>query len=153
MHHASPLSIPGPRCSLGFLICSFLPPLFVAAEEVSRAEMERDDGDINPDSEGALPGLNRIMSAKVLLESPSFCRHVGSGDPTICKRISSMSEGREWGVGCMVLGSAFGAPQIFAPNRSETLQNKAFGTSRLKIGAPQKRRFNDDVSNAPFSAL
>ena len=26
----------------------------------------------------------------------------------------------------MVVGSAFGVPQIFAPNRSETLQNKGF---------------------------
>ena len=33
------------------------------------------------------------------------------------------SEGQEWGVGSVVVGSAFGAPQIFAPNRSETLQN------------------------------
>ena len=70
------------------------------------------------------------------------------GSSQICS-----SEGREWGVGSVVVGSAFGAPQIFAPNRSETLQNKGFGASRLKIGAPQKRRFNDHGSNAPFSTL
>ena len=46
-----------------------------------------------------------------------------------------------------------GCPQIFAPNRSETLQNKGLGASGLKIRAPQKRRFNDHGSNAPFSAL
>ena len=51
----------------------------------------------------------------------------------------------------MVVGFAFGAPQIFAPIRSETLQNKCFGASGLKIGAPQKR--NDHGSNARFSAL
>ena len=37
------------------------------------------------------------------------------------------SEGREWGVGSVVVGSAFGAPQMFALNRSETLQNKGLG--------------------------
>ena len=63
------------------------------------------------------------------------------------------SEGREWGVGSVVVGSAYGAPQIFAPNRSETLQNKGFGAPGLKIGAPQKRRSNDHGSNAPFSDL
>ena len=52
------------------------------------------------------------------------------------------SGGREWGVGSVVVGSAFGAPQVLAPNRRE-----------LKIGAPQKRRSNDHGSNAPFSAL
>ena len=67
--------------------------------------------------------------------------------------ISSCSEGREWGVGSVVVGSALGAPQIFAPNCSESLQNKGFGVSELKIGAPPKRRFNDHRSNAPFSAL
>ena len=64
-----------------------------------------------------------------------------------------LSEGREWGIGSVVVGSAFGAPQMFAPNRSETLQNEGFRASELKIGAPQKRRFNDHGSNAPFSAL
>ena len=63
------------------------------------------------------------------------------------------SEGREWGVGRILVGSAFGAPQIFTPNRSETLSNEGFGASGLKIGALQKRRFNDHGSNAPFSAL
>ena len=67
--------------------------------------------------------------------------------------ISHFSEGREWGVGSVVVGSAYGAPQMFAPNRFETLQNKGFGASGLEIGAPQKRRFNDHGSNAPFSAL
>ena len=37
----------------------------------------------------------------------------------------------------------WGAPQIVPPNHSETLQDKGFGASELKIGAPQKRRFND----------
>ena len=66
---------------------------------------------------------------------------------------SPVSEGREWGVGSVVVGSAFGAPQIFAPNRYQTLQIRLFGASGLKIGAPQKRRLNDHGSNAPFSAL
>ena len=44
---------------------------------------------------------------------------------------------REWGVGSVVVGSAFGVPQIFAPNRTETRQNKGLGVSGLKIGAPQ----------------
>ena len=57
------------------------------------------------------------------------------------------------GVGSVVVRSAFGAPQMFAPNCSETLQTKGFGVSGLKIGAPQKRRFNDHRSNAPFWAL
>ena len=65
-------------------------------------------------------------------------------------RKSFQSEGREWGVGSVVVGSAFGAPQIFAPNRSETLQNKGLGASGLKIGAPQKRRFNDHGANRPI---
>ena len=62
------------------------------------------------------------------------------------------SEGREWGVGSAVVGSAFGAPQIFAPNCSESLQNKGFRAIGANIGAPQKRRFNDHGSNAPFSS-
>ena len=56
------------------------------------------------------------------------------------------SEGREWVVGSVVVGFAFEAPQIFAPNRPKTLQNKGFGAS-------PKHRFNDHRSNAPFSAL
>ena len=56
---------------------------------------------------------------------------------------------REWGVGSVVVGSALGAPQIFAPSRSETLQTKGFGASGLKIGVPQKRRFDDRGSKAP----
>ena len=35
--------------------------------------------------------------------------------------------GPKMGIGSVVVGSAFGAPQIFAPNRSETLQNKGLG--------------------------
>ena len=46
-----------------------------------------------------------------------------------------------------------GYPNFFAPNRSETLQHKGLGACGLKIGAPEKRRFNDHGSNAPFSAL
>ena len=70
-----------------------------------------------------------------------------------CHFLVTFSEGREWGVGSVVVGSVFGAPQIFAPNRSETLQDEGFGASGLKIGVPQKRRLNDHGSNAPFSAL
>ena len=40
------------------------------------------------------------------------------------------------GVGSLVFGSAFGAHQIFAPNRSGTFRGEGFGASRLKIGAP-----------------
>ena len=42
--------------------------------------------------------------------------------------------GQEWGVGSVVVGSAFGAPQISAPNCPESLQNKGFGENR---GAPE----------------
>ena len=53
------------------------------------------------------------------------------------KRNKVWSEGREWGVGSVVVGSAFGAPWIFAPRRSETLQNKGFQASGLQIGTPK----------------
>ena len=76
-----------------------------------------------------------------------------SENPSLCSQLIFLSECREWGVGPVVVGSAFGAPQMFAPNRPETLQNKDLGCSGLKIGAPQKRRSNDHGSNAPFSAL
>ena len=42
-----------------------------------------------------------------------------------------ISEGQEWGIGYVVVGSAFGAPQIFASNHSPTLQNKGFGAFGL----------------------
>ena len=61
------------------------------------------------------------------------------------------SEGREWGVGSVVVGSAFGWPQIFVPNGSETLQ-RVLGRWTENWGAP-KRRFNDHGANTPFSAL
>ena len=38
-----------------------------------------------------------------------------------------VSEGREWGVGSVVVGSVFGAPPIFGPDHSETIQNKVLG--------------------------
>ena len=62
-------------------------------------------------------------------------------------------EGREWGVGCVDVGSTCGAPETFARNHSEILQNKGIRASGLKIRAPKKLRSNDDRSNAPFSAL
>ena len=40
----------------------------------------------------------------------------------------------------------WGAPDFFAPNRSQNLQNKGFGGSGLKVGAPKKRRSNDQGS-------
>ena len=76
---------------------------------------------------------------------PSLLRLACFHARSVCKL--AKSEGRKWAV---VVGSAFGAPQIFAPNRSETLQKNGFGASGLNIGAPQKRRFNDHGSNAPF---
>ena len=54
------------------------------------------------------------------------------------EELVTSSENREWGVGSVVAGSAFGAPQIFAPNRSETLQNVGLGASGLKnTGSPK----------------
>ena len=94
--------------------------------------------------------LAKLM--KIRWELTKFKLARGSGVDSDCSKWV-FSEGRRWGVGSVVVGSAFGAPQIFAPNRSETLQNQGFGASGLKIGAPQKRRFNDHGSNAPFSAL
>ena len=59
-----------------------------------------------------------------------------------------VSEDREWGVGSVFVGSAFGAPQISAPNRSETLRNKGFGglstknwhTPKTQIQRPRIQR-------------
>ena len=58
-----------------------------------------------------------------------------------------LSEGREWGVGCVVVGSAFWAPQIVFPKPLQTLRNKGLGASGLKIGAPQKRRFKSRTTD------
>ena len=48
------------------------------------------------------------------------------------------SEGVNWGMGSVVVGTAiFGAPRFLA----KTLENTWFSTKRCKIGAPQKRPF------------
>ena len=65
-------------------------------------------------------------------------------------KLKQRSEGREWGVGSVVIGSAFGAPQIFAPNRSETLQSKGFVASGLKIRAPQKAQIQQPQIQRPI---
>ena len=50
--------------------------------------------------------------------------------PVLAKeREKQCAKGREWGVGSVVVGSASGDPRTFAPNRSETLQNKGLGAS------------------------
>ena len=86
----------------------------------------------------------------------SWWTQMGQNGPFEAKWIWSNVNLRKPRVGRWTRGRwicVFGAPQIFAPNHSETSQNKGFGASGLKIGAPQKRRFNDHASNAPFSAL
>ena len=52
---------------------------------------------------------------------------------------SKKSEGREWGVRSVVVDfGVFGVPR-FSVQRPPNPLNNYFGTSRLKIGAPQKR--------------
>ena len=63
--------------------------------------------------------------------------------------------GRGPRMGCWIRGRwirVWGAPD-FGPKSLQNPSNKGFGASGLKIGAPQKRRFDDHRSNAPFSAL
>ena len=63
------------------------------------------------------------------------------------------SEGREWGVGSVVVESAFLGHPDFQSRGPETLILKGFGAIWGKnLGRP-KRRSNDHGSNAPFSAL
>ena len=62
------------------------------------------------------------------------------------------SEGLDWGV-----GSAFGAPQMFAPNRSETLQNqRSRGLWTANRGVPptqvQRRRVQRPILG-PLNSL
>ena len=99
--------------------------------------------------ESPLCATSRFTKTMSWTENPRKSRRRASSYIQFCV----LDEGREWGVGSVVVGSAFGTPQIFAPNRSETLQNKGIGASGLKIGAPQKRGPNDHGSNAPSSAL
>ena len=60
----------------------------------------------------------------------------------------ALSEGRKWGIRSVVVGSALRAPQLFAPNRSETLQNKGLGALDWKSERAKNSRFNDNKSNA-----
>ena len=50
------------------------------------------------------------------------------------------SEGREWGVGSVVVEFGVFGARRFSIRRSPNLENKCFGPSGLKIGAPQKRQ-------------
>ena len=60
-----------------------------------------------------------------------------------------MSEGRESGVASVVVGSVFGAPQIFGPNRSETLQNKGLVASGLPTPHSWPSDFEKNVPKSP----
>ena len=62
-----------------------------------------------------------------------------------------MPEGREWGVGSVVVESAFGAPQSFGPNLSKTLYIKCLGTSGLLPSSQKQLQAKKKTQDLGFS--
>ena len=71
----------------------------------------------------------------------------------IHKYIYIYTEGREWGVGSIVVESAFLWRPNFQSKGPKTLVLKGFGAIWGEYLGRPKRRSNDHGSNAPFSAL
>ena len=70
------------------------------------------------------------------------------------RSLPSKSEGREWGVGSVVVEfGVFGAPRFSVQRSQNTCLIKGLGTPDGKSGRPKNAKFNHDGSNPPFSAL
>ena len=92
------------------------------------------------------PRLTTIVLDKDNVEK-HMTRRLRNSTPSISK-----TEGREWGVGAVVVESAFLGHPAFHSRGPKTFILKGFGAIWGKnLGRPNRR--SNDGSNAPFSAL
>ena len=64
------------------------------------------------------------------------------------------SEGREWGVGSVVVEfGVFGAPRFSVQSSPKPFKTSILGALEWKSGRPKNAKLNHDGSNPPFAAL